>query len=84
METITQLKKIVKNLTLEEISIKIDSEKCQIDNIKDYKEWNFYKLEDPEYKAMYKKDDDELGNSLVDYELVYCYAYPEKYLDQIN
>jgi hypothetical protein len=21
---------------------------------------------------------------LVDYELVYCYAYPEKYLDKIN
>jgi hypothetical protein len=39
-----------KSDTLEEISIKIDAEKCEIDDIKNYKEWNFYKLEDPETK----------------------------------
>jgi hypothetical protein len=72
-----------KSDTLEEISIKIDAEKCEINNIKNYKEWNFYKLEDPETKACIKYYD-ELGNSLVDYEVVYCYAYPEKYLDKIN
>jgi hypothetical protein len=72
-----------KSDTLEEFSIKVDAEKCQIDNIKDYKDWNFYKLEDPETKACLKYYDD-LGGSLVDYEVVYCYAYPEKYQDKIN
>jgi len=72
-----------KSDTLEEIAIKIDAEKCAINNIKNYKQWNFYKLEDPETKACIQFYD-ELGNSLVDYELVYCYAYPEKYLDKIN
>jgi len=72
-----------KSDTLEEISIKIDAEKCQIDNIKDYKEWNFYKLEDPDTKACLSFFDD-LGGSLVDYEVVYCYAYPEKYDEKAN
>src|ERR687892_2036953 len=67
-----------KSDTLEEISIKIDAEKCEIDDIKNYKEWNFYKLEDPETKQCLTFFDD-LGGSLVDYEVVYCYAYPEKY-----
>src|SRR3989304_6670775 len=39
-----------KSDTLEEISIKIDAEKCEIDDIKNYKEWDFYILEDPETK----------------------------------
>lgn len=72
-----------KSDTLEEISIKIDAEKCEIDDIKDYKEWNFYKLEDPETKACLSFFDD-LGGSLVDYEVVYCYAYPEKYDEKAN
>jgi hypothetical protein len=72
-----------KSDTLEEFSIKVDAEKCEIDNIKDYKDWNFYKLEDPETKACLSFYDD-LGGSLVDYEVVYCYAYPEKYQDKIN
>ena len=67
-----------KSDTLEEISIKIDEEKCEIDDIKNYKEWNFYKLEDPETKQCLTFFED-LGGSLVDYEVVYCYAYPEKY-----
>lgn len=67
-----------KSDTLEEISIKIDSEKCEIDDIKDFKEWNFYKLEDPETKQCLTFFED-LGGSLVDYEVVYCFAYPEKY-----
>lgn len=67
-----------KSDTLEEISIKIDSEKCEIDDIKDFKEWDFYKLEDPETKQCLTFFED-LGGSLVDYEVVYCYAYPEKY-----
>lgn len=72
-----------KSDTLEEISIKIDAEKCEIDDIKDYKEWNFYKLEDPETKQCLTFFED-LGGSLVDYEVVYCYAYPEKYDEKNN
>ncbi len=72
-----------KSDTLEEISIKIDAEKCEIDDIKDYKEWNFYKLEDPETKQCLTFFED-LGGSLVDYEVVYCYAYPEKYDEKAN
>lgn len=72
-----------KSDTLEEISIKIDEEKCEIDDIKDYKEWNFYKLEDPETKQCLTFFED-LGGSLVDYEVVYCYAYPEKYDEKNN
>jgi hypothetical protein len=67
-----------KSDTLEEISIKIDEEKCEIDDIEDFKEWDFYKLEDPETKQCLTFFED-LGGSLVDYEVVYCYAYPEKY-----
>ena len=72
-----------KSDTLEEISIKIDAEKCEIDDIKNYKEWNFYKLEDPETKQCLTFFED-LGGSLVDYEVVYCYAYPEKYDEKSN
>ena len=72
-----------KSDTLEEISIKIDEEKCEIDDIKNYKEWNFYKLEDPETKQCLTFFED-LGGSLVDYEVVYCYAYPEKYDEKSN
>ena len=72
-----------KSDTLEEISIKIDAEKCEIDDIKNYKEWNFYKLEDPETKQCLTFFED-LGGSLVDYEVVYCYAYPEKYDEKAN
>ena len=72
-----------KSDTLEEISIKIDAEKCEIDDIKDFKEWNFYKLEDPETKQCLTFFED-LGGSLVDYEVVYCYAYPEKYDEKNN
>lgn len=72
-----------KSDTLEEISVKIDAEKCEIDDIKDYKEWNFYKLEDPETKQCLTFFED-LGGSLVDYEVVYCYAYPEKYDEKNN
>ena len=72
-----------KSDTLEEISIKIDEEKCEIDDIKNYKDWNFYKLEDPETKQCLTFFDD-LGGSLVDYEVVYCYAYPEKYDEKNN
>jgi hypothetical protein len=72
-----------KSDTLEEISIKIDAEKCEMNNFKDYKEWNFYKLEDPETKQCINFFDD-LGGSLVDYEVVYCYAYPEKYDEKKN
>jgi hypothetical protein len=72
-----------KSDTLEEISVKIDSEKCEIDDIKNYKEWNFYKLEDPETKQCLTFFED-LGGSLVDYEVVYCYAYPEKYDEKNN
>lgn len=72
-----------KSDTLEEISIKIDAEKCEIDDIKNYKEWNFYKLEDPETKQCLTYFED-LGGSLVDYEVVYCYAYPEKYDEKNN
>ena len=72
-----------KSDTLEEISIKIDEEKCEIDDIKNYKEWNFYKLEDPETKQCLTFFED-LGGSLVDYEVVYCYAYPEKYDEKAN
>jgi hypothetical protein len=72
-----------KSDTLEEISIKIDSEKCEMNDIKNYKEWNFYKLEDPETKQCLSFFDD-LGGSLVDYEVVYCYAYPEKYDEKKN
>jgi hypothetical protein len=72
-----------KSDTLEEISIKIDEEKCEIDDIKNYKEWNFYKLEDPETKQCLTFFED-LGGSLVDYEVVYCYAYPEKYDEKNN
>jgi hypothetical protein len=72
-----------KSDTLEEISIKIDEEKCEIDDIKDYKEWNFYKLEDPETKQCLTFFED-LGGSLVDYEVVYCFAYPEKYDEKNN
>ena len=72
-----------KSDTLEEISIKIDAEKCEIDDIKDYKEWNFYKLEDPETKQCLTFFED-LGGSLVDYEVVYCFAYPEKYDEKNN
>src|SRR6185436_20701914 len=39
-----------KSDTLEQISIKIDAEKCQMNNFKDYKKWDFYKLEDTETK----------------------------------
>lgn len=72
-----------KSDTLEEISIKIDAEKCEIDDIDDYKEWDFYKLEDPETKQCLTFFED-LGGSLVDYEVVYCYAYPEKYDEKNN
>ena len=72
-----------KSDTLEEISIKIDAEKCEIDDIKNYKECNFYKLEDPETKQCLTFFED-LGGSLVDYEVVYCYAYPEKYDEKNN
>ena len=72
-----------KSDTLEEISVKIDAEKCEIDDIKNYKEWNFYKLEDPETKQCLTFFED-LGGSLVDYEVVYCYAYPEKYDEENN
>ena len=72
-----------KSDTLEEISIKIDAEKCEIDDIKNYKQWNFYKLEDPETKQCLTFFED-LGGSLVDYEVVYCYAYPEKYDEKNN
>jgi hypothetical protein len=72
-----------KSDTLEEISIKIDAEKCEIDDIDDYKEWNFYKMEDPETKQCLTFFED-LGGSLVDYEVVYCYAYPEKYDEKNN
>jgi|SRR5687768_1802562 len=72
-----------KSDTLEEISIKIDAEKCEIDDIKNYEEWDFYKLEDPETKQCLTFFDD-LGGSLVDYEVVYCYAYPEKYDEKAN
>jgi hypothetical protein len=72
-----------KSDTLEEISVKIDAEKCEIDDIKNYKEWNFYKLEDPETKQCLTYFED-LGGSLVDYEVVYCYAYPEKYDEKNN
>lgn len=72
-----------KSDSLEEISIKIDAEKCEIDDIDDYKEWNFYKLEDPETKQCLTFFED-LGGSLVDYEVVYCYAYPEKYDEKNN
>ena len=72
-----------KSDTLEEISIKIDAEKCEIDDIKDYKDWDFYKLEDPETKQCLTFFED-LGGSLVDYEVVYCYAYPEKYDKKAN
>ena len=72
-----------KSDTLEEISVKIDAEKCEIDDIKNYKEWNFYKLEDPETKQCLTFFED-LGGSLVDYEVVYCYAYPEKYNEKNN
>lgn len=72
-----------KSDTLEEISIKIDAEKCEINDIKDYKDWNFYKLEDPETKACLNFFEDQ-GNSLVDYEVVYCYAFPEKYDKKAN
>ncbi len=72
-----------KSDTLEEISIKIDAEKCEIDDIKDYKDWDFYKLEDPETKQCLTFFED-LGGSLVDYEVVYCYAYPEKYDEKAN
>ena len=72
-----------KSDTLEEISIKIDAEKCEIDDIKDYKEWNFYKLEDPETKQCLTFFED-LGGSLVDYEVMYCYAYPEKYEEKLD
>ena len=72
-----------KSDTLEEISIKIDAEKCEIDDIDDYKEWDFYKLEDPETKQCLTFFED-LGGSLVDYEVVYCYAYPEKYDEKAN
>ena len=72
-----------KSDTLEEISIKIDAEKCEIDDIKNYKEWNFYKLEDPETTQCLTFFED-LGGSLVDYEVVYCYAYPEKYDEKNN
>jgi hypothetical protein len=72
-----------KSDTLEEISIKIDAEKCEIDDIDNYKEWDFYKLEDPETKQCLTFFED-LGGSLVDYEVVYCYAYPEKYDEKNN
>ena len=72
-----------KSDTLEEISVKIDAEKCEIDDIKNYKDWNFYKLEDPETKQCLTFFED-LGGSLVDYEVVYCYAYPEKYDEKNN
>ena len=72
-----------KSDTLEEISVKIDAEKCEIGDIKNYKEWNFYKLEDPETKQCLTFFED-LGGSLVDYEVVYCYAYPEKYDEKNN
>lgn len=72
-----------KSDTLEEISIKIDAEKCEIDDIKNYKDWDFYKLEDPETKQCLTFFED-LGGSLVDYEVVYCYAYPEKYDEKAN
>ena len=67
-----------KSDTLEEISIKIDAEKCEMNNFKNYKQWDFYKLEDPETKACINYFHD-LGGSLVDYEVVYCYAEPERY-----
>lgn len=70
-----------KSDTLEEISIKIDAEKCQMNNFKNYKEWDFYKLEDHETKDCIDHFHD-LGGSLVDYEVVYCYAFPEKYEDK--
>lgn len=67
-----------KSDTLEQISIKIDAEKCQMNDFKNYKQWDFYKLEDRKTQDCLKFFHD-LGNSLVDYEVVYCYAYPEKY-----
>jgi hypothetical protein len=72
-----------KSDTLEEISIKIDAEKCEMNDFKNYKSWDFYKLEDPETKECINYFHD-LGDSLVDYEVVYCYAYPEKYDDKKN
>ena len=59
------------------------SKSIKIDDIKNYKEWNFYKLEDPETKQCLTFFED-LGGSLVDYEVVYCYAYPEKYDEKNN
>jgi hypothetical protein len=67
-----------KSDTLEKISVKIDAEKCEMNDFKNYKSWDFYKLEDPETKQCLNYFHD-LGGSLVDYEVVYCYAYPEKY-----
>jgi len=49
-----------------------------MNDFKNYKSWDFYKLEDPETKQCLNYFHD-LGNSLVDYEVVYCYADPEKY-----
>jgi len=72
-----------KSDTLEKISIKIDGEKCEMNNFKNYKSWDFYKLEDPETKQCLNHFHD-LGGSLVDYEVVYCYAYPEKYDEKQN
>jgi hypothetical protein len=40
-------------------------------------------LEDPETKQCLTFFED-LGGSLVDYEVVYCYAYPEKYDEKNN
>ena len=70
-----------KSDTLEQISIKIDAEKCEMSDFKNYKQWDFYKLEDPETKACINYFHD-LGGSLVDYEVVYCYAEPERYEDE--
>jgi len=72
-----------KSDTLEKISIKIDAEKCEMNDFKNYKSWDFYKLEDPETKQCLNYFHD-LGGSLVDYEVVYCYAYPEKYDEKKN
>ena len=70
-----------KSDTSEQISIKIDAEKCEMSDFKNYKQWDFYKLEDPETKACINYFHD-LGGSLVDYEVVYCYAEPERYEDE--
>ena len=61
-----------KSDTLEEISKKIDAQKCAYNDIKDYKKYNFYKLEDKETKVCIENRAD-LGGSLADYEVLHCF-----------